>query len=76
MASMTLLERLERISLGEHLDLADIVCGDAATEIRNLRQIVGWVETWVSNPAASYSTAALDGLFGLTRDKIAALPKC
>lgn len=33
-----------------------------------------WVDTWVSNPAASYSTAALDGLFGMTRDRLASLP--
>lgn len=38
-----------------------------------LREFVSWVDSWVSTPAASYSTAALDGLFGMTRDRIAAL---
>lgn len=38
-----------------------------------LRDFARWVDTWVSNPAASYSSAALDGLFGMTRDRIAAL---
>lgn len=32
-----------------------------------------WVETWVSNPASSYSTDALDGLFGMARDRLAAV---
>jgi hypothetical protein len=32
-----------------------------------------WVDSWVSHPVGSYSVAALDGLFGMTRDKIAAL---
>lgn len=35
--------------------------------------LIQWIETWVSNPAGAYSTAALDGLFGMTRDRIAAL---
>jgi len=42
-------------------------------EIEKLRDFVRWVDTWVSNPAASYSTSALDGMFGMTRDRIAAL---
>lgn len=40
-------------------------------EIERLRDVVGWVDSWVSNPAGSYSTAALDGLFAMTRDRIA-----
>lgn len=50
-------------------------CMEAANEIERLRAFMGWVEAWASNPAASYSTAALDGLFGMTRDKIAALSR-
>jgi hypothetical protein len=42
-------------------------------DVKKLRDFAMWVDTWVSNPAASYSTAALDGLFGMTRDRIAAL---
>lgn len=37
------------------------------------REIITWVDCWVSNPASSYSIMALDGLFGMTRDKIAAI---
>lgn len=32
-----------------------------------------YVDSWVSNPVGAYSVGALDGLFGLTRDKIAAI---
>ena len=39
-------------------------------EIERLRAFVGWVDSWVSNPVGSYSVSALDGLFGMTRDKI------
>jgi hypothetical protein len=46
---------------------------DAAAEIERLREFVGWVESWVSNPVGSYSVAALDGLFSMTRDRIAVL---
>jgi len=42
-------------------------------EIERLRAFVGWIDSWVSNPVGSYSVSALDGLFGLTRDKIEAL---
>lgn len=42
-------------------------------ELCDLRDFVGWVESWVSNPVGAYSVSALDGLFGMTRDKIAAL---
>ena len=38
-----------------------------------LEDFVRWVDSWVSNPVSSYSVNALDGLFGMTRDKIAAL---
>jgi hypothetical protein len=44
-------------------------------EIDRLREFAAWIETWVSNPAGGYSTAALDGLFGMTRDRLAALAK-
>lgn len=42
-------------------------------EIERLKAFVGWVDSWVSNPVGAYSVCALDGLFGMTRDKIAAL---
>lgn len=45
----------------------------ASKDDQGYRNFVSWVDSWVSNPAGSYSTAALDGLFGMTRDKIAAL---
>lgn len=35
-------------------------------------EIVRWVDTWVTNPVTGYSVHALDGLFGMTRDKIGA----
>jgi len=46
---------------------------DAAEEIDRLREFVGWVDAWTSNEVGSYSIYALDGLFGMTRDRIAAL---
>lgn len=42
-------------------------------ELARLREFVGWVDSWVSNPVGAYSVSALDGLFGMTRDKIASL---
>jgi hypothetical protein len=42
-------------------------------DTRALLQFVGWVDSWVSNPVGAYSVHALDGLFRLTREKIAAL---
>lgn len=39
-----------------------------------LKGVINFVESWVSNPMGAYSVSALDGLFGMTRDKIAALP--
>ena len=42
-------------------------------ENARLRSVVSYVDTWVSNPVSSYSVMALDGLFLLTRDRIAAL---
>ena len=52
----------------------------AAAEITALRARVAvlegalaWVDTWVSNPSGSYSVEALNGLFGMTRDRLAAL---
>lgn len=44
-------------------------------EAQALRLFAGFVESVVSQPVGSYSVAALDGIFGLMRDKIAALPK-
>lgn len=44
-------------------------------EVQQLRLFAGFVESVVSNPVGAYSTPALEGIFGLMRDKIAALPK-
>lgn len=51
------------------------VMAELVAALREASLLVGWVETWASNPACSYSTAALDGLFGMTRDRIAALSR-
>jgi hypothetical protein len=42
-------------------------------ENERLREFVDWVDSWVSNPVSGYSVSALDGLFGMTRDRITAL---
>jgi len=42
-------------------------------EVNKLQRVVDWVESWVTNPVGSYSVAALDGLFCMTRDRINAL---
>ncbi len=47
--------------------------GELLNEIARLRDFVNWVDSWVSNPVGSYSVSALDGLFGMTRDRIAEL---
>jgi hypothetical protein len=44
-------------------------------EAQALRLFAGFVESVVSNPVGSYSQPALEGIFGLMRDKIAALPR-
>ena len=44
-------------------------------EVQQLRLFAGFVESVVSNPVGAYSTPALEGIFGLMRDKIAALTK-
>ena len=36
-------------------------------------EVLKWVETWVNNPVGAYSVQALDGLFSMTRERIAAL---
>ena len=45
----------------------------AAAALRAQEEVIGWVDSWVSNPIGGYSVAALDGLFAMTRDKIAAI---
>ena len=42
-------------------------------EIARLREIVNYVDSWISNPVSAYSVYALDGLFSSAREKIAAL---
>lgn len=46
----------------------------ALREAAALRDFADWVDTWVSNPAGSYSVYALDGLFGMARDRLALIP--
>ena len=48
---------------------------DAADEIERLRDFVRWVDAWVSYPVGAYSVSTLDGLFCMTRDRIAELEK-
>lgn len=38
-----------------------------------LREFAAWVDTWVSNPVGAYSVSALDGLFGMARDRLGAI---
>lgn len=45
----------------------------AEADKARLREVINWVDSWVSQPVGAYSVHALDGLFGMTRDKIAAL---
>jgi hypothetical protein len=54
--------------------LADAIRGTAEARVKELEDFVGWIDTWVSNPAGSYSLHALDGLFAATRERTAALP--
>lgn len=56
------------------------VMDEAADEIARLRRektalvgFVNWIETWATGCASAYSLHAIDGLFGMTRDRIAAL---
>jgi hypothetical protein len=54
-------------------DQVRAILSDRENEITRLRTFVGWVDSWVSNPVGSYSTVGLEGLFALTRDKLAEL---
>ena len=45
----------------------------AATGVEQLQDFADWVDCWVSNPATSYSVYAIEGLFGMTREKLAAM---
>lgn len=47
--------------------------GEDVGTILQLREFAGWVDAWVSNPVGAYSVHALDGLFRMTREKLAAL---
>lgn len=44
------------------------------SQLEQYKNFAGWVDSWVSHPVGSYSVAALDGLFGMTRDRLAMLP--
>ena len=43
----------------------------AATGVEQLQDFADWVDCWVSNPATSYSVYAIEGLFDMTRTKLA-----
>lgn len=73
-------EALEALLSYEQADLEGVMVlasrqaiHEVADELASLREFARWVDTWISNPAASYSTDALDGLFGMARDRIALL---
>lgn len=38
----------------------------------DLAEALAFVETWISNPVGTYSVAALDGLFSISRERISA----
>ncbi len=44
-----------------------------ADENARLWAFAMWVDSWVSNPVGAYSVAALDGLFSMTRDRLAVI---
>jgi hypothetical protein len=46
---------------------------EAMPDLQKLQEFAAWVETWVSNPVGAYSVQALDGLFAMTRERLAAL---
>lgn len=48
---------------------------EAAEEIDKLMTFVGFVGSWVSKSTTSYSIHALDGLMGMTRDRIGEIYK-
>jgi hypothetical protein len=78
---VTRLETGERVWLFPTMEqaqsVADALCAVLPRETgeSELREFADWVETWVSNPVGAYSTMALDGLFGVARNKLAALPR-
>lgn len=70
-------ELTEEFNLGweEGRASMEVEVGELRAEIVRQAAVIGWVVAWVGNPVGSYSVSALDGLFGMTRDKIAALDK-
>ncbi len=68
-------QRLARLSFDTaDAGIAANVVDEAIDEINRLREFVSWIDTWISNPARAYSHDALEGLFGMTRDRMPALP--
>ena len=55
------------------LDLVYEMLHKVEAERNDLRTFAEWVETWISSPVGAFSVHALDGLFGMTRDRLAAL---
>jgi hypothetical protein len=41
--------------------------------VEKQRSLIDWISTWVSQPIGAFSTAALDGLFSMARDRISSL---
>ena len=67
-------DRVQQESEDHILDCYALINQQKA-ELEQLRDFANWIDTWVRNPAGAYSSSALDGLFGMTRDKIAALKR-
>lgn len=54
----------------EHLS---IQLAEARAQVEKQRSCIDWISTWVNQPVGAFSVAALDGLFGMARDRIASL---
>lgn len=63
----------ECYGIGATSDTNQRVILRAAKEVQQLRVFANWIDTWISNPARAYSHDALEGLFGMTRDRLAEL---
>lgn len=59
-------------TMSQYLSKDDLIA-DLQRENDRQRDVIDWIDAWISNPVGAYSVNALDGLFKMTRDKIAAL---
>ena len=66
-------ERDRRPSMAEPFAETLARAAIAATGVEQLQDFADWVDCWVSNPVTSYSVYAIEGLFGMTREKLAAM---